>query len=36
MLTPHADFMQDRYWARAPLIVDTRNVVPELPGVWRI
>ena len=36
MLTPHAEFMTDRYWMQSALIVDSRNVVPDLPGVWRI
>jgi UDP-N-acetyl-D-glucosamine dehydrogenase len=37
MLTPHREFMADRYWESSPLIVDTRNVIPtDQPCVWRI
>ena len=36
MLTPHREFMADRYWEQAKLLVDTRNVVPQGPNVWTI
>jgi UDP-N-acetyl-D-glucosamine dehydrogenase len=36
MLTAHRDFLERPLWDRAQLIVDTRNVVPNAPGVHRI
>jgi len=36
MLTQHRTFLEDPQWDRAKLVVDTRNVVPDGPGVWRI
>ncbi len=36
MLTPHRAFLEQPLWDRASLVVDTRNVVPDGPGVWRI
>jgi len=36
MLTAHRDFLEQPLWDRAQLIVDTRNVVPDAPGVHRI
>lgn len=36
MLTPHRTFLEQPLWDRASLVVDTRNVVPDGPGVWRI
>jgi UDP-N-acetyl-D-glucosamine dehydrogenase len=36
MLTAHRDFLEPPLWDRAKLIVDTRNVVPNAPGVHRI
>jgi len=36
MLTPHREFLDATPWDLARLVVDTRNVVPDGPGVWRI
>ncbi len=36
LLTAHTQFTDDALWDRARLIVDTRNVVPDGPAVWRI
>jgi UDP-N-acetyl-D-glucosamine dehydrogenase len=36
LLTAHRDFVEARLWEHARLIVDTRNVVPDAPGVHRI
>jgi hypothetical protein len=36
MLTAHRDFVERPLWDHAKLIVDTRNVVPDAPGVHRI
>jgi UDP-N-acetyl-D-glucosamine dehydrogenase len=36
VLTAHRRFIDDALWEHARLIVDTRNVVPDGPGVTRI
>src|SRR3954466_357279 len=37
LLTPHREFFDEPHWREAPLIVDTRNLIPAAqPGVWRI
>jgi UDP-N-acetyl-D-glucosamine dehydrogenase len=36
MLTQHAEFLAEPRWDKASLVVDTRNVVPDGPGVVRI
>jgi UDP-N-acetyl-D-glucosamine dehydrogenase len=36
MLTQHAQFLAEPRWDKASLVVDTRNVVPDGPGVVRI
>lgn len=36
MLTSHSQFLEQPYWDRSRLIVDTRNVVPSGQAVWRI
>jgi UDP-N-acetyl-D-glucosamine dehydrogenase len=36
LLTGHRDFDEQPLWDRAKLIVDTRNAVPDAPGVHRI
>jgi len=36
VLTQHRAFLERPLWDRARLVVDTRNVVPDGPGVWRI
>jgi UDP-N-acetyl-D-glucosamine dehydrogenase len=36
VLTPHRLFVDEPLWRHARLVVDTRNVVPDRPGVWRI
>ena len=36
VLTPHRLFLDEPLWKHARLVVDTRNVVPDRPGVWRI
>jgi UDP-N-acetyl-D-glucosamine dehydrogenase len=36
MLTQHAQFLAEPRWDKASLIVDTRNAVPDGPGVVRI
>ena len=36
MLTQHRAFLEQPLWGSAKLLVDTRNVVPDGPGVWRI
>jgi len=36
VLTPHRAFTEQPLWDAAELVVDTRNVVPDAPGVWRI
>jgi UDP-N-acetyl-D-mannosaminuronate dehydrogenase len=36
MLPPHSQFLQDRHWQDARLIVDTRNVFPsDVANGWR-
>jgi UDP-N-acetyl-D-glucosamine dehydrogenase len=39
MLTPHRRFLDEPLWQQADLVVDTRNVIDDLPAgpaVWRI
>ena len=36
MLTPHRQFSEQPLWEHARLVVDSRNVVPDGPGVHRI
>jgi UDP-N-acetyl-D-glucosamine dehydrogenase len=36
MLTQHAQFLAEPRWDKASLVVDTRNAVPDGPGVVRI
>ncbi len=36
VLTAHEAFMERPLWLVAKQVVDTRNVVPDAPGVWRI
>jgi UDP-N-acetyl-D-glucosamine dehydrogenase len=36
LLTAHRQFLEQPLWEHASLIVDTRNVVPDGPGVRRI
>jgi UDP-N-acetyl-D-glucosamine dehydrogenase len=36
LLTAHRDFVDEPLWDHARLVVDTRNVVPDGPGVHRI
>jgi UDP-N-acetyl-D-glucosamine dehydrogenase len=36
LLTAHRRFLEEPLWHHAPLIVDTRNVVPEAPNVHRL
>jgi len=36
VLTAHQAFTERPLWQMANLVVDTRNVVPDAPGVWRI
>ena len=36
MLTPHRQFTEDPHWVDAPLVVDTRNILPDGQAVWRI
>jgi UDP-N-acetyl-D-glucosamine dehydrogenase len=36
VLTPHRRFLEEPLWEHARLVVDTRNVVPEAPGVHRL
>lgn len=36
VLTPHKAFSERPLWHVAELVVDTRNIVPDAPGVWRI
>ncbi len=36
MLTPHREFLAEPHWREASVLVDTRNVVPDAPGVWRL
>jgi UDP-N-acetyl-D-glucosamine dehydrogenase len=36
ILTAHRPFLEDPHWREAPLIVDTRNVVPAGPNVRSI
>ncbi len=36
LLTQHGEFLEQPLWDRAPLIVDTRNVVPDGDNVKRI
>jgi len=36
VLTPHRRFLEESRWEHATLIVDTRNVVPDAPGVHRL
>jgi UDP-N-acetyl-D-glucosamine dehydrogenase len=36
VLTPHRQFLKRALWDRAPLIVDTRNAVPDAVNVRRI
>ena len=36
LLTPHRRFLEEPHWEHARLVVDSRNVVPDGPGVHRI
>lgn len=36
MLTPHREFLSAPHWQQAPVVVDTRNVIPDRPMLWRI
>ena len=36
LLTPHRRFAEEPLWEHARLVVDSRNVVPDGPGVHRI
>jgi UDP-N-acetyl-D-glucosamine dehydrogenase len=36
LLTPHREFLEQPFWNRARLVVDTRNVAPPGPHVWTI
>jgi UDP-N-acetyl-D-glucosamine dehydrogenase len=36
VLTPHRQFLEQPLWSEASMIVDTRNVAPDGPGVQRI
>jgi UDP-N-acetyl-D-glucosamine dehydrogenase len=36
VLTPHRRFLEEPLWERASLVVDTRNVVPDAPGVHKL
>ena len=36
MLAAHREFVADPYWRDAKLLVDTRNVSGDGPGVWKI
>jgi UDP-N-acetyl-D-glucosamine dehydrogenase len=36
LLTAHRRFREEPLWELAPLIVDTRNIVPEAPNVQRL
>ncbi|MBA2261768.1 MAG: nucleotide sugar dehydrogenase [Solirubrobacterales bacterium] len=36
MLTAHRQFLDERHWEHATLVVDTRNVIPAGEHVWRI
>jgi UDP-N-acetyl-D-glucosamine dehydrogenase len=36
LLTQHRQFREHALWEHAQLVVDTRNVVPDGPGVHRI
>ena len=36
VLTAHEAFLERPLWHVAKQVVDTRNVVPDAPGVWRI
>lgn len=36
LLTDHSRFFEQPFWQEAGLIVDTRNVLPDGPAVWRI
>ena len=36
VLTPHREFLEYPHWKAAPVIVDTRNVIPDRPMLWRI
>ena len=37
MLTSHTAFLEHPHWRAAPLVVDTRNVIPpDVGNVWRI
>ena len=36
LLTPHAEFLEAPHWQHAPLVLDTRNAVPDAAGVSRI
>jgi UDP-N-acetyl-D-glucosamine dehydrogenase len=36
VLTAHRQFLDEPHWGEAAVIVDTRNVVPDRPTLWRI
>jgi UDP-N-acetyl-D-glucosamine dehydrogenase len=36
VLTPHRRFLDEPHWEAARLAVDTRNVLPQRAGFWRI
>jgi UDP-N-acetyl-D-glucosamine dehydrogenase len=36
LLTAHRRFRDEPLWEHAPLVVDTRNAVPEAPTVHRL
>jgi len=36
MLTAHREFLEERHWEGAHLVVDTRNVIPRAPHVFSI
>jgi UDP-N-acetyl-D-glucosamine dehydrogenase len=36
MLTQHREFLHERHWQHAAIVVDTRNVIPRAPHVFSI
>jgi hypothetical protein len=36
MLTQHREFLEQRHWENAAIVVDTRNVIPRAPHVFSI
>jgi UDP-N-acetyl-D-glucosamine dehydrogenase len=36
MLTQHREFLDERHWENASIVVDTRNVIPRAPHVFSI